>query len=126
MRGTYNRSNLAYKHSFLNKSTENKNSSRYGISIGIIYITNSGIEKNKGGFKLEDIEQSLISLKPEHNKLVRDYSNEFNTLPKDRQLFMLSRDNKQIREHLKLINKFMTSLLDHRRSEILINFSYNQ
>ncbi len=71
----------------------------------------------------ESIEQIILNLKLQHDKLLEDYPETFIELMQDKQLSILTRENKQIMDEFKRLNEFMTFLVDYHRSSIAFFFN---
>ena len=61
------------------------------------------------------MEQILLSLKTQHEKILGDYPSTFATFSLDKQIGYLNTENKQIRDELKRLNDFISFIVDYKR-----------
>jgi len=64
----------------------------------------------------------MTSLKSQHQKLLEDYPIDFGLYSHDKQISILSKENKQIMEEFKRLNEFMSFLVDYHRSSNFFDF----
>jgi hypothetical protein len=69
----------------------------------------------------ELIEQALVALKPQHEKLLEEAPANVGELPRERQVEFYAAENKRMREELKRLNEFITLFVGYRRLGITIH-----
>ena len=75
----------------------------------------SGQFNAKKGMTPDFIEQALIGLQPQHEKMLSEYPAGFDSLQVEKQLAYLNSENKQIRSELRRLNDYITAVIEYRR-----------